>query len=94
MVPDNLATKDSRNFDVFKDEFPEELVKWLMYFHEIESLMTLKEPVYKTRMIKNLLKVPDLSYFDLHLRRRLEGEDIELPDKDLIELLLRDICLK
>jgi hypothetical protein len=32
-----------------------------------------------------------LSYFEHHLKRRLEAEDSELPDYDLTELLIRDI---
>jgi hypothetical protein len=40
-----------------------------------------------------LLKGQALSYFEHHLRKRLEAEDSELPYNDLIELALRDIVL-
>jgi hypothetical protein len=63
----------------------------LMYFHETEYLMPLKEPVDKTRIFRTLLKGHALSYFEHHLMRRLEAEDSEVPDNHLIELVLRDI---
>jgi hypothetical protein len=93
MVPDNPGFKCSRYFSIFKDGCPEEWIKWLTSFCEIENLISLKEPADKTRMFRTLLKSQDLSHFEHHLRRRLETEDLELTDHDLIELLLRDIDL-
>jgi hypothetical protein len=50
----------------------------------------MKEPADKTRMFWTLLKVQALSYFEHHLMRRLEAEDSEVLDNELIELVLRD----
>jgi hypothetical protein len=65
-----------------------------MAFREIENLMPMKEPTNKTRMFRNLLKDQALSYFEYHLMRRLEAEDSEVPDNELIELVLRDVGLE
>jgi hypothetical protein len=45
-------------------------------------------------MFQTLLKGQALSYFEHHLMRRLEAEDSELPDNELIELVLRDVGLE
>jgi hypothetical protein len=66
----------------------------VMAFCEIENLMPMKEPADKTRMFRTLLKGQDLSYFEHHLIRRLEVEDSEIPDNELLELVLRKICLE
>jgi hypothetical protein len=65
MDPDNPAwgSKYSRQFAIFKDGCPEEWIKWVMAFREIENLMKIKEPVDKTRMICTLWKVQALHYF-------------------------------
>jgi hypothetical protein len=55
---------------------------------EIEILIPLKEPTDKTRMFRTLLKGQALSYFEHHLRR-VQVEDSEFPDNELIELVLR-----
>jgi hypothetical protein len=96
MYPDNPAwgSKYSWQFAIFKDGFPEDLIKWVMAFHEIENLMPMKEPVEKTRMFWTLLKEQALSYFEHHLMRRLEAEDSEVTDNELIELVLRDVGLE
>jgi hypothetical protein len=65
-----------------------------MAFREIENLMPLKEPPDKTKMIRTLLKGQALSYLDHHLRRILNAEDAELPENDLLELVIRDIGLE
>jgi hypothetical protein len=65
-----------------------------MAFCEIETLMPLKESAEKIRMFRTLLKVQTLYYFDLHLRKRMEAEDSDVPDNDLRELVLRDVVLK
>jgi hypothetical protein len=65
-----------------------------MAFHEIENLIPMKEPANKTRMVRTLLKGQALSYFEHHLRSRLEIEDSEIPDNELIELVLRDVGLE
>jgi hypothetical protein len=86
--PDNPAvvSKYSLQFSIFKDGFSEDRIKWVMAFREIENLMPLKEPADK--------KCQALSYFEHHLTRRLEAEDSELPDNELIELVLRYIGLE
>jgi hypothetical protein len=56
--------------------------------------MPLKKPANKTRMFWALLKAQVYSYFEYHLRRRLEAEDSEFPDNDLIDLVLSDIGLQ
>jgi hypothetical protein len=98
MDPDNpaLVSKYSRQFSIFKDgcRVPEEWIKWVMTFREIESLMPMKEPADKTKMFWTLLKVQALSYFEHNLMRRLEAEDSDDPDNELIELVLRDIGLE
>jgi hypothetical protein len=65
-----------------------------MAFREIENLMPMKEPVDKIRMFRSLLKGKALSYFEHHLMRRLEAEDSDVPDHELIELALRDLGLE
>jgi hypothetical protein len=73
---------------------PEDWIKWMMSFCEIENLMLMKEPVDKTRMFRTLLKGQALSYFEHHLMRRLEAEVSKVPDNELIELVLRDVGLE
>jgi hypothetical protein len=51
----------------------------------------MKEPADKTRIFQTLLKGQALSYVEHHLMRRLEAEDSEIPDNELIELVLRNI---
>jgi hypothetical protein len=75
-------------------QYPEEWFKWVMSFREIENLMSLKEHADKIRMSWTLLKGQALSYFEHHLMRRLEAEDSDVPDNQLIELVLRDVGLE
>jgi hypothetical protein len=75
-------------------QIPEDWIKWVMAFCEIENLMPMKEPANKTRMFRTLLKCQALSYFEHHLMRKLEEEDSEVPDNELIELVLRDVGLE
>jgi hypothetical protein len=63
----------------------------VMSFREIENLMPLKEPADMTRMFWSLLKIQALTYFEHHLRIRLKAEDSELPDNDLLEIMLREL---
>jgi hypothetical protein len=94
MDPDNTASKYSRQFAIFKDGCTEDWIKWVMAFCEIENLMPMNEPANKTRMFRTLLKGQALSYFEHQLMRRLEAEDSEVPDNQLIELDLRDVGLE
>jgi hypothetical protein len=54
----------------------------------------MKEPDNKTRIFSTLLKGQALSYFENHLMRRLEAEDSDVPDNQLIELVLGYIGLE
>jgi hypothetical protein len=96
--PDNSALdyKYPQQIAIFKDgcRVPEEWIKWVMAFHEIENLMPMKEAAGKIRMFWTLLKGQALSYFEHHLMRRLEVEDSDVTDNELIELVLRDVGLK
>jgi hypothetical protein len=65
-----------------------------MAFREIENLMHMKVPADKTRMFRTLLNGQALSYFDHHLMRRLEAEDSDVPDNELIEVVLKDAGLE
>jgi hypothetical protein len=56
--------------------------------------MPLKEPADKSMMLRTLLKGQALSYLEHHLWKRLDTEDAELPDDDLLELVIRDIDLE
>jgi hypothetical protein len=96
MDPDNPAwgSNYSQHFAIFKDGCPEDWIKWVIASREIENLMPMKEPADKTGMFRTLLKGQALSYFEHHLMRRLEAEDSEVPDNELIELVLRDVGLK
>jgi hypothetical protein len=98
MDPNNLAMdyKHSQQFANFKDgcRVPENWIKWVMAFREIENLMPMKEPADKTRMFRTLLKGQALSYFEHHLMRMLKAEDSEVPDNELIELVLRYVGLE
>jgi hypothetical protein len=71
-------------------QLPEDSIKWVMAFCEIENMMPMKEPADMTRMFRTLLKGQGLSYFENHLMRRFEAEDSDVPDNELIELVLRD----
>jgi hypothetical protein len=75
-------------------QYPEKWIKWLMAFRQIENLMPMKKPADKTRIFWTLLKCQALSYFEYHLRRRLETEDSELLDNEIIKLELREIGLE
>jgi hypothetical protein len=74
-------------------QYTEDWIKWVLAFHEIENLMPKKEPADKTRMSRTLLKGQALSYFEHYLRKRVEV-DTEVPDNELIELVLRDVRLE
>jgi hypothetical protein len=65
-----------------------------MDFREIENLMPIKESAEKTRMFWTLLNGQALSYFAHNLMRRLEAEDSDVPDNELLELVLRDVGLE
>jgi hypothetical protein len=74
-------------------KLPEDWIKWMIAFREIESLMPMKEPADKTRIFRTLLKGHALLYFEHHPMSRLEAEDSDVPDNELIELVLTDVGL-
>jgi hypothetical protein len=98
MDPDNpdWGSNYSWKFAIFKDgcRVPEDWIKWVMAFLEIENVITMKEPADKTRMFRTLLKGKGLSYFENHLMRMLDAEDSEITENELIELVLRDVELE
>jgi hypothetical protein len=51
-------------------------------------MIHLKEAADKIRMFRTLLKGQLIYYFEHHLRQRLEAEDSELPDNELIESVI------
>jgi hypothetical protein len=65
-----------------------------MAFREIENLMPIKEHAENIRMFRALLKGQAFSYFEYHLMRRLEVEESDVPENELIELILRDVGLE
>jgi hypothetical protein len=65
-----------------------------MALREIENLMPMKGPADKTRMFRSLLKGQALSYFEHDLKKRVEAEDSDVPDNELIELVLRYVALE
>jgi hypothetical protein len=75
---DNPASKYSKQFAIFKDGCPEDWIKWVMAFCEIENLMPMKEPADKTRIFWTLWKGQALSYFEHHVMRKLEAEDSDV----------------
>jgi hypothetical protein len=75
-------------------QVPEGWIKWVEAFREIENLMPIEEPADKTKIFRTLLKGQALSYFELHLMKRLEAEDSDIPGNELIELVLRDVVLE
>jgi hypothetical protein len=96
MDPDNPASgfKYFRQFAIFKDGCPQDWIKWVMAFREIDNLMPMKDPTGKTRMFRTLLNYQTLYYFEYHFMRRLKTEDSDVPDNELIELVLRDVGLE
>jgi hypothetical protein len=92
------ASKCSQHLDIFKREYKTQRsgssAYLLMSFRKIENLMTLKEPTEKIRIFWTLLKGQALSYFENHLKRRLQTEGSKLPENGLIELVIRGICLE
>jgi hypothetical protein len=75
-------------------QLSEDWIKWVMASREIENLMPMKEPADKTRMFRTLLKGQALSYFEHHLIRKLDVEDSDVLDNDLIELVPIDVGLE
>jgi hypothetical protein len=53
MDPDNpdSGSKYSREIFIFKAGCPEDWIKWVMAFREIENLMPMKEPADKTSIL-------------------------------------------
>jgi hypothetical protein len=52
--PSNPATRFSKEFFVFKDGSPEEYIRWLMSYCDLELLMPLNEPSDRTKMLRTM----------------------------------------
>ena len=78
--PSNPATRFFKEFIIFKNGSPEEYMRWLIGYRDLELLMPLKEPSDRTKMLCNMLKGHSLSLFEYHLSKRCGGEDIEVSD--------------
>jgi hypothetical protein len=87
------ASQYFKEFLIFKDGCPEEWIKWLMGYRDLEVMMPLKETSERFKMLCTLLKGRALAQFDYHLGKRLCAEDIELPDHEMLELVIRDLGL-
>jgi hypothetical protein len=83
--PSNPATQFSKEF-IFKDGSPEEYIRWLMGYCDLELLMPLKEPSDRTEMLRTMLKVRALLLFEYHLSKRCGGEDIKTTDQELLRI--------
>ena len=59
--PSNAATRFSKEFFIFKDESPEDYIRWLIGYRDLELLMPLKEPSERTKMLRTMLKGRSLS---------------------------------
>jgi hypothetical protein len=64
--PSNPATRFSKEFFIFKDRSPEEYIRWLIGFRDVELLMPLKEPSDRTKMLHTMLKGRAHSLFEYH----------------------------
>ena len=91
--PENPASRYSKEFLIFKDGCPEEWIKWLMSYHDMEVMMPLREPGERVKMLRTLLKGLDLAQFDYHIGRRINAEDSEIPDHELLEVVIIDLGL-
>jgi hypothetical protein len=65
--PSNPVSRFSKEFYIFKDGCPEEYIRWLMGYCDLELLMPLKEPSDRTKMLCMMLKGCALSLFEYHL---------------------------
>jgi hypothetical protein len=85
--PENRASRYSKEFLIFKDGCPEEWIKWLMAYRDLEVMMSLKVTSERTKMIRTLLKGRALAQFDYHLSKQVT------PDHEMLELVIRDLGL-
>jgi hypothetical protein len=56
--------------------------------------MEILKPDNKSKMVQTLLKGQALSFFEHHMKKRLDAEDINLPNNELLELVMRDVGLE
>jgi hypothetical protein len=63
--PSNPATRVYKEFFVFKDGSPEQYIRWLMGYRDLELLMPLKEPSDRTKMLCIMLKGRALSLLSI-----------------------------
>jgi transposase InsO family protein len=91
--PSNPNTRFTKEFFIFKDGTPEEYIKWLMGYRDLELLMPLKEALERTKMLRTLLKGRALSLFEYHLSKRCGTEEEGVSDHEVLELVIRDLGL-
>ena len=60
--PSNPEIWFSKEFFIFKDGSPEEYVRWLIGYRDLELLMPLKEPSDRTKTLHTMLKGRSLSF--------------------------------
>jgi hypothetical protein len=84
MDSDITRSKYSPHSAIFKDGCPEDYIKLLMSFYDIENLIPVKEAADKTSIFCTLLNGQVLSYFEQHLRGLFEAEDSEIPDNEKV----------
>jgi len=53
--PSNPNTRFTKEFFTFKDGTPEDYIKWLMGYRDLELLMPLKEPLERTKMLVEIV---------------------------------------
>jgi hypothetical protein len=66
----------------------------MMEYKDNVTSMSLKEPLKKIKMLHTFLKGRALSQFEYHLRKRLGAEDVDLLVSYLLEVIVKDVCLK
>jgi len=81
--PSNPNTRFTKDFFIFKDGTPEEYIKWLMGYRDLELLMALKEPLERTKMLCSLLTGQALSLFEYHLSKRCGTEEEGVSDQEV-----------
>jgi hypothetical protein len=52
----NPTFKESRHLAIFNDRCPEDWIKWLITFFDIENLIPLKGPADKPTMLRKIVK--------------------------------------
>ena len=91
--PSNPATRFFKEFIIFKDGSPEEYIRWLISYRDLELLMPLKEPSDKTKMVRTMLKDALFLSISLWVWSFKKMWYIEVLDHELLELVIRNLGL-